>query len=111
MNIITEVSRGIFFLRFDGVFDYRSFDQFNREIDYLLYNQGVSFYTFDFSQVKNIDESLFSKIQSKLIEIFLNCGQVIMCGLNKLYQEKIGRGREQLYYVNDEREAFGLINL
>lgn len=108
---MTEVSRGIFFLRFDGVFDTNSFNQFNEEIDYLLYHQGVSFYTFNFSHVKRIEEGLLSKIQSKLIEIFLNCGQVVMCGVNHLYQEKIGHGREQLYYVNDEREAFQLINL
>lgn len=111
MNIITEVSRGIFFMRFDGVFDHNSFNKFNEEIDYLLYRQGVSFYAFNFSHVSIIDEGLLSKFQSKLVEIFLNCGQVVMCGVDKLYQDKIGQGREHLYYVNDERDAYNLISL
>lgn len=111
MNIITEVSRGIIFIRFNGIFDDNTFNKFNEEIDYLLYKQGVSFYTFNFSHVRNISENLVFKIQNKLIEIFLNCGQVVMCGLNKLDQDKIGRRKNHLYYVSDEREAFQLINL
>lgn len=111
MDIITEVSRGILFLKFDGVFDNNAFSRFNEEIDYLLYQQGVSYYTFDFSEVQQIDEGLLSMLQTKLIEIFLNCGKVVMCGLNGFYQERIGDGRNQLYYVDNKREAFNLLYL
>lgn len=111
MDIVTEVSRGIIFIRFHGIFDDHTFNQFNEEIDYLLYKQGVSFYTFDFSDVKSLSEGLVPKIQNKLIEIFLSCGQVVMCGLNSWDQDKIGRRKNHLYYVNDEREAFQLIHL
>lgn len=110
MDIITEVNRGIIFLRLNGVLDNNTLTKFNEEVDYLLYKQGVSFYTFDFSEVKINEESVF-QIQNKLIEIFLNCGKVVMCGVNKLYQEKIGSGKNQLYYVNDQRDAFKLLSL
>ncbi len=111
MDITTYVNKGILFLNFNGVFDNDTFNRFNEEIDYLLYNQGVSFYSFNFSNVKTISEELVFKIQNKLVEIFLNCGQVVMCGLSRFYQEKIGKERMHLYYVNDEREAFNIINL
>ena len=106
MDITTYVKKGILILNFSGVFDNNSYSKFNEEIDYLLYNQGMSFYAFNFKNVDKIEEDTLTKIQSKLIEIFLNCGQVIMCGLNKLYQEKIGKEKTRLYYVSDEREIY-----
>ena len=111
MDITTYVKKGILILNFSGVFDNNSYSKFNEEIDYLLYNQGMSFYAFNFKNVDKIEEDTLTKIQSKLIEIFLNCGQVIMCGLNKLYQEKIGKEKTRLYYVSDEREIYNLITI
>ena len=111
MSITTEVNRGILFLKFDGVFDNTAFNVFNEEIDYLLYKQGVCYYTFDFSSVLRIEEGLLSKLQSKLIEIFLNWGRVVMYGLNNFYQERIGSGKNRLYYVDNRRDAFNLLNL
>lgn len=111
MDITTYVNRGILILNFNGIFDDKTYSKFSEEIDYLLYKQGMSFYAFNFREVDKIDENILSKIQSKLIEIFLNCGQVVMCGLNKLYQEKIGKEKTRLYYVNEEKEIYNLINI
>lgn len=111
MAITTYVNKGILFLTLDGSFDNNTFDKFSEEIDYLLYNQGMSFYAFNFKNVKTIEENLISKLQNKLIEIFLNCGKVVMYGLNQIYQEKIGKERKRLFYVNDEREIFNIIKL
>ena len=48
MDITTYVKKGILILNFSGVFDNNSYSKFNEEIDYLLYNQGMSFYAFNF---------------------------------------------------------------
>ena len=53
MDITTYVKKGILILNFSGVFDNNSYSKFNEEIDYLLYNQGMSFYAFNF---KNVDK-------------------------------------------------------
>ncbi len=102
MQICTNFNKGILFVRLYGNLD---IDKFNREIDYLLYKQGINYFTIDFCDV-NIPDSVIGKIQSKLVEIFLNCGKVVMCGLNKFYQNRIGFSRNGLYYVNSEVEAF-----
>ncbi len=110
MNIFTEVNKGIIFLTFDGVFDNNSFNKFDKEINYLLYNQGISYYSFNFNNV-GLNDDVVPNIQNKLVEIFLNCGKVAMCGLNKKYQNKIGRGKDNLYYVKDEREVSKYLSL
>lgn len=111
MDITTYVNKGILFLNINGVFDINTCYKFEKEIDYLLYKQGVSFFTINFKNVSLTGDEILSKIQNKLIEIFLRCGQVVMCGLNKLYQEKIGTEKPMFHYVNDEREVFDLITL
>ena len=111
MDMVTEVNKGIIFIRCEGIFDDNSFNKFDKEIDYLLYKQGISYYTFDFYNVTNIEENIFSRIQNKLIEIFLSCGKVVMCGLSKYYQKRIGIGKNRLFYVDNEKDAFSLLNL
>lgn len=111
MKIDTEVVRGILFLRFDGIFDNNSLNKFNEEVDYLLYNQGISYYTFDFFNVSTIDEDIFDKIHSKLVEIILSCGRVVMYGLNKKYQKLIGKQKNELVYTNNEKEVFEVLSL
>ena len=111
MNIITEVNHGIIFVEIDGVFNNDTYNKFEKEIDYLLYKQEINYYAFNFINVNNIDEGIFSKIQNKLIEIFLSCGKVVMYGLSKTYQRKIGRGRDRLYYVNDLKDVFRYLYL
>ena len=110
MDIKTVVKNGITFIKLDGVFDNKAFKKFNDEIDYLLYNQGISLYAISFNVAK-IDDSLISKIQNKLVEIFLSCGEVVMCGLNKIYQKKIGSRENKLYYVDNIAAAFKLLNI
>ena len=44
-------------------------------------------------------------IQNKIIEIFLSCGKVAICGLNEL-NKKIFGNFDRLFYVNNERDAF-----
>ena len=44
-------------------------------------------------------------LQNKLVEIFLNCGKVVMCGLNECNKNLIGV-HDRLYFVNNERDAF-----
>ena len=43
---------------------------------------------------------LLNKIQNKLYEIFLNCGNVVMCGINDILKDK------RVNYINCEVEAF-----
>lgn len=111
LEINTEVEHGILFLRLNGILNKNSFNSFGAEINYLLYRQGIQYFVFDFTNIYNLEENIFMSIQNKLIEIFLNCGKVVMCGMSELYKKRIGFTKDRLYYVNDNLEAFKYFNL
>ena len=100
LNVYVDVVRGNTFIRLEGDLTNRTFDNFNFELDNLLYNLGMHFYVINFVDVFNIDNNIFNKIQNKLYEIFLNCGDVVMCGINIILNDK------SVVYVYDEVEAF-----
>lgn len=111
LQLETQVNKGIMFIRLEGNLDNKTFNKFSNEINYLLYNQGIHYYVLNFEEVNRVDKNIFTKLQNKLIEIFLSCGKVVMCGLDDLIKKQIGNTRENLYYVNKEKEAFKYINL
>ncbi len=96
------VVKGLTVVKLEGDLTSNTFEKFNEGVDYLLYNQGMHFFVFDFKNVDNIDENVFSELQRKIIEIFLNCGKVVIYGIKFIFN-KIKDNR--LFYVNDEIEA------
>lgn len=111
LEVETQVNKGIMFIRLGGSLDNSTFITLSKKINYLLYEQGIHYYVFNFEEVYNLDGNIFLKLQNKLIEIFLSCGKVVMCGLNELFKKKIGSTRDNLFYVNREIEAFKYLNL
>ncbi len=96
------VVKGMTIVKLEGELTSNTFYKFNEEVDYLLYGQGMHYFVFDFKDVNNIDEDIFSEIQSKIIEIFLNYGKVVIYGIKNVFKN-IKDNR--LFYVNDEIEA------
>lgn len=111
LEINKEVERGILFIRLEGGLTTKTFNTLGNEINYLLYNQGISNFVFDFSNVSKFEDSIFLKMQNKLVEIFLNCGKVVMCGMNDVTKKRIGFTKDQLFYVNHEAEAFNYLRM
>jgi len=102
MNV--DVVKGIMFIRLEGDLTTNTFQMFNNELDYLLYKQGMHYFVFNFYEIDTMDPIILSSLQNKLIEIFLCCGKVVMCGLSALWKKIIGT-QDRLYFVNDEMEA------
>lgn len=111
LEINKQVRRGILFIRLEGNIDNGTFTTLGKEINYLLYRQGISNFVFDFTDISKVEESILSKIQCKLVEIFLNCGKVAMCGLKEESKRKIGYTKDRLFYVNSNIEAFEYLSL
>ena len=111
LEIEKEVERGILFIRLEGGLTTKTFNTLVKEINYLLYNQGISNFVFDFTNVYSFEEKVISKIQSKLVEIFLNCGKVVMCGMSEICKKQIGYTRDRLFYVNYQKEAFDYLRM
>ncbi len=105
LNVDVDVVRGVTFIRLEGDLTNRTFNDLDLEIDNLLYNLGMHFYVINFVDVVDIENSVFNKIQNKLYEIFLSCGDVVMCGINNIFKDK------RLVYINSEVEAFKYFNI
>ncbi|MCI7701519.1 MAG: STAS domain-containing protein [Tenericutes bacterium] len=103
------VVKGFTVIRLDGDLTNKTFKRLNEEIDYLLYKQGMHFFIFDFNRVKNTDAVTYGYFQKKLIEIFLSCGKVILCGIKDVFRNI--KDSSRLFYVNDCFEALNCFNI
>lgn len=104
--ITTKVNKGIIFLRLYGSLNKRTIKEFSDEINYLLYEQGTKRLVINFDEVNITNDAIFSTILNKLIEIFLSCGEVALCGLSQDRKKYIGSRRDQLFFVDSELDAF-----
>ncbi len=111
LKIEEGVERGILFIALEGKLNSKTFTTLVNEINYLLYHQGISNFVFDFTYISKVEDNIFSKIQSKLVEIFLNCGKVVMCGMSDINKKKIGYTKDRLFYVNYKMEAFDYLRM
>ena len=103
------VVKGFTVIRLDGDLTNKTFKRLNEEIDYLLYKQGMHFFIFDFNRVKNTDAVTYGYFQKELIEIFLSCGKVILCGIKDVFRNI--KDSSRLFYVNDCFEALNCFNI
>ncbi len=111
LKLSKEVTKGIMFIRLEGDLNESTFTSFSNELNYLLYKQGIHYYVFNFKELKNFDQSMFSTFQNILTEIFLSCGKVVMCGLKELQKNCLGKTKDKLFYVNEEMEAFRYLSI
>ena len=107
MFLITrKVNKGIIFLRLYGSLNKKTISKFSDEINYLLYEQGTMNFVINFDEVQIKNEEVFSVITNKLVEIFLSCGEVVLCGLSHEKEKYIGTRKSQLFFVENELDAF-----
>lgn len=108
--LYTQVINGILYMGFEEVINDQSILELSREIDYMLYRQGINYYAIDFNNL-NIESSKFINLfQNKLVEIFLRCGSVVLCGMNNIMRKVIGN-RNNLFYVNNKADIFKVLSL
>ena len=105
LSIDVDVIKGIMFINLEGELSSKTISKLESEINYLIYKQGMHLFVFNFNNLDTIEYGIIETIQNKLIEIFLNCGKVVMCGLNDCNRKLIGV-HDRLFFVNNERDAF-----
>lgn len=111
LEVTTQISKGIMFIRLEGELNKRTFPIFSQELNYLLYKQGIQFFVLNLKEIDQIDTSALENLQNKLIEIFLSCGSVALCGLTDILKERMMNQKEHLFYINDEREVFQYLSI
>lgn len=109
LQLNKEVSKGIIFIRIEGKLDGNNFKTFYKEINDLLYIKGMHYYVFNFIDTKVNNTNIYNKLQLILIEIFLNCGKVALCGIENNIKKNLWKRKDGLYYINNEFEAFNYL--
>ncbi len=109
LQLQKEVTKGVIFIRVEGKLDGNTFKTFYKEVKDLLYNQGMHYYVFNFLDTKVNNKNIYNKLQLILIEIFLNCGKVALCGLENSIKKTLWKREDSLYYINNEFEAFNYL--
>ena len=111
LDMTSQISRGITFIRLEGELTTNNFYKIAEEINYLLYKQGMIAYVFNLKKVKRVDKNILGSMQNKLTEIFLKCGSVAFCGISEKLKKSLGERKDQLFYVTEEKEVFQYINI
>lgn len=110
LGIDIDVVKGIMFIHLEGQLNRDTIGQFDNELNYLLYKQGMHYFVFDFKDLEKIDFNIISWLENKLVEIFLSCGKVVLCGLDRRYEKYIGK-QDKLFYVREGSDAFKYLNV
>lgn len=105
LEIDIDVVKGIMFIHLEGNLNRETIGQFDRELNYLLYKQGMHYFVFDFKDIDGIEMDIVSWLNNKLVEIFLSCGKVVLCGLDGRYENKFFK-QDSLFYVREGKQAF-----
>lgn len=105
-----DVVRGIMFIHLEGNLNKNTIGQFERELNYLLYKQGMHYFVFDFKDIDGIEMDIISWLNNKLVEIFLSCGKVVLCGLDGVYERQLGK-QDSLFYVREGNQAFKYLTI
>lgn len=109
LEVDIEVLKGMLFVRLNGILNKETITDFEREINYLLYKQGMHYFVFDFSNIEKIEFNFDGWLENKLIEIFLSGGKVKLYGLDNKYDQKIKQ--DKFFYVREEKEIFNYLTI
>lgn len=110
LEIDVDVVKGILFIHLEGVLNKDTVRQFDNELNYLLYKQGMHYFVFDFKDLDKLDLSIMPWLDNKLVEIFLSCGKVALCGLDNKYENKFSK-QDRLFFVREGIQAFNYLTI
>lgn len=110
LEIDVDVVRGVLFIHLEGILNKETVRQFDNELNYLLYKQGMHYFVFDFKDLDKLDLSIMPWLDNKLVEIFLSCGKVVLCGLDGMYENKFNK-QERLFFVRERIQALNYLTI
>lgn len=109
LEITVDVVKGILFIHLEGELTKETIKQFDNELNYLLYKQGMHYFVLDFKELDKMDSNVIPWLDNKLVEIFLNCGKVVLCGLDN-YNNTFNK-QERLFLVREGIHAFNYLTI
>ena len=109
--LYTKVRNGILFMSVEGEINDNVVNMLDKEIDYMLYRQGINYFAFNFLDIEKFSNSFLNMLQNKLVEIFLRCGRVALYGINKCNRKLLGSREDSMFYVDNQKDINRLLSL
>lgn len=110
LDISMEFKKGILFVRLKGVINGDNSQILNDNLTNIVKDNGIKYLLLNFENVDYIDQYGINIIVDNYNTITANRGKMILCGFHKILNYNISP-LDNLYQINEERNAFGLINL
>ena len=109
--LYTNINKGIIFISIENFISEKTIKELNEEVDFMLYDQGMDYYAFNFNNLNYFSRSFLENFKNLLTEIFLKCGRVAIYGLDKITKNIFGTRKYDMYYVDKEEDIFKLLSL
>lgn len=82
LDVNVELKKGIMFITLEGILNNETFKEFDMELNYLLYKQGINYFVIDFCKTEIINKSIIFRLENKFLEMFLNKGNITFKGFS-----------------------------
>ena len=114
LDIDIEFTKGILFIRLNGVLDKSTISQFKNDVNNLIMENGIRNIVFNISGLQSIECYGINALLNNYEVCKNNNGKSLVCGLNNnLVKHRINNSRllKYMYETSDELSAINIINL
>lgn len=113
LNINLEFTRGMLFVRLDGILDSNTYTKLSDCLDKMIYEKGIKYLVINLENLSYVDNCGLKTIIDRYFDAALHDGKLIICGynnhfLNNTITENIFN---QIEHCSNELTALRLINL
>jgi len=110
LDIDMKFIRGILFVRLKGILNGDTAIKLDEELSEIVKVNGIKFLLINLDDLGYIDKYGIDIITKNYKYILNNDGKLMICGLSNNLDYKINK-RKNLYQINDENVAFGLVEI
>ena len=110
LDIDMEFKHGIPIVRLKGILNGDTVALFKQDLNTVIENNGIKYVLINLKKLSYIDNYGFEAIKSSYKKIVENKGKLIICGMNKLFDNNQVI-TDNLYQVNEEVTAYEMINI
>lgn len=112
MKVIFEFRKGLLFIRLKGIFNKETGEEFDKKLKDLIIEKGVKYFVINLEKLKYIDDDGFRILKERYKDLVIHNGKLIICSYkDNLYKDEIDSNFMECYKIDNELEAFKLINI
>ena len=110
LDMDMKFKHGILIVRLKGVLNGDTISIFTNDLNEIIQNNGIKYVLLNLKQLIYLDNYGLKAIKNSYKQITNNQGKLIICGIDKIFKEN-QIIEDNLYQVNEEVTAYGLINI